>query len=178
MKTSKLTFSIILTAVLLISGNAQETVSKPLKLTLQIKDAEQPCIGKPFTISARLENVSQTEQLLDERKLWRSYFSWGAIESKDKSKSEELSDLPMNLPHVKSGMSLVKRENWNFIKLNPGEFYEDRIVFAANDNFFEKPGTYTYMVDFLQPSDKPSNKVSSDGTLSSGSLELVVKDCK
>ena len=182
MKIANLTFSIMLTAILFIGGNAQETVSKPLKLSLQIKDVAQLCVGKPFTISARLENVSNTEQLLDERKLWRSYFSWGTIESKDKkdkNKSEDFSYILSNLTRIKSGMSLVKRENWNLIRLKPGGFYEDRIVFTANDNFFEEPGTYTYTVNYLQPSEKPLNDNSSSESLVSNpdELELLLKDC-
>lgn len=75
-------------------------------------------------------------------------------------------------------MSLIKRENWDFIKLKPGDFYEDRIVFASNDNFFEEPGTYTYMVDYLQPSEESSNDASSsESIVGSGKLELILKDC-
>ena len=182
MKIRRIAFFIILSVVCLTGVNAQEPVSKPLRLTLRIKEKEL-CVGQPFTISVRLENVSKTEQLLDERKLWRSYFIWGTIESKDKNKKdnnkpEEFSDLLSNLTKIKGGMSVVKRENWNLIRLKPGDFYEDRIVFTASDNFFEVPGTYTYMVDYLQPSEKPPNDASSsEGIVGSGELELILKDC-
>lgn len=178
MKIANLAFLMVFTAGLFIGSSAQETISKPFKLSLQIKETGQLCIGQPFTISARLENVSKTDQLLDERKLWRSYFSWGTIESKNKNKSERLTET-LEISHLKSGMSLIKRENWNFIRLKPGGFYEDRIVFTANDNFFEEPGTYTYMVDYIQPSEKPSNDASSSESLvGSGELEFTLKDCK
>lgn len=179
MKIAKLAFLIMMTAVLFIGGNARETGSKPLKLSLQVKENEQLCVGKPFTILARLENVSKTEQLPDERKLWRFSFSWETIESNDKNKSDNSSDLVSDLSKIKSGASVVKRENWNFIKLKPGDFYEDRIVLAPDEKYFDKAGSFIYQLDYWQLSDKQPDNVSSFVNISStNSLKIALKDCK
>ena len=74
MKTVKIAFIALLITFPVIFAKAQEPsqqiVSAPLKLSLSIKEKEL-CIGKEFEIRARMENISDTIQIIDKRDLWR-----------------------------------------------------------------------------------------------------------
>lgn len=75
MKITKLIFLTTLIAFLFSYGNAQDLTqnseSLPLKLTIRVKE-KKLCVGKEFTILARLENLNNNEQIIDNRNLWRS----------------------------------------------------------------------------------------------------------
>lgn len=186
MKITKLGFLIILTTFLFIGGKAQETVSKPLKLTLRIKEKEL-CVGKPFTISARLENISETEQIIDKKSLWRSVFLLGTLEDTVPVAAKPEIENESKLFGFQRGTSyglLFKSEQRNLLLLKPKEFFEDDKIVTADDKYLnlkhvDLPGTYLLSVGFFQTFGEPSNNPAFfEGSINSEELKFTMKECK
>ena len=185
MRIGQLAFLIILSAILLTGVKAQELVSKPLKLSLQIKDTEQLCIGKPFTITARLENVSEIGQLIDKKSLWRSAMLLGTLENTELDSKQPGSEAKLfGFQRGTSYGLLFKTEQQNLILLKPKEFFEADKTINDDDKYFnlkhvDLPGTYLLFVSFFQAFAEPANnKAFFEGGITSDELKFTMKDCK
>src|SRR5215203_721134 len=176
MKSASLVFLILLVGFSVITGKAQQAVSKPLKLSLQIKEKDL-CVGKPFTILGRLENTGETEQIIDKKSLWRFVDKMGPIEGTLFDKNLPETKNPSNtagFPNWDSKMNLQRSETK--LKLKPTEFYEDELIIEASDKFFSQPGTYLFSSAYKHFFEL-SGKLSSGDTISSNDLKFTLRDC-
>lgn len=189
MKIVKLGFLSILITFLFICSDAQEisqkTDSSPLKLSLRIEEKEL-CVGKEFKILARMENISNTNQIIDKRNVWRysNVRAQGKEVSYDQKKSfaENLTEsLKQYRYQVAMGDSFPDDDvpTEYFITLKPKEFYENSIVIKADDKFFNKPDKYIYQSGYGQYSDWSAKGFSLFiGHIDSDELKFTLLDCK
>lgn len=181
----RITFLALLIISFFSFGYAQESESLPLKLTLEVKE-KKLCVGKTFTILARMENVSEKNQIVDKRNLWRYVIAFSPkIEvpyDEKKSFAENLTE-SLKTPRFMVGMGDgfadddIPREY--LITLKPKEFYETNKIFAADNDFFRTPGEYTYKSGYGQYADWSSKGVSLFiGSIDSNELKFTLSDCK
>jgi hypothetical protein len=188
MKIIKLNFLIILTSIFFVYGEAQEVPTKsadlPLKLTIKVEEKEL-CIGREFKIVARMENVSDTVQIIDERDLWR-YSTYqgppepvGEITGKTELSFTKLLKIDRFL--VAFGDSFPDEEvpKKYLITLKPKEFYEYSQTIKKDDHFFRIPGKYFILTGYGQYADWSAKGVSLFiGYIESNKLELTLSGCK
>lgn len=184
----KITFLAILILSLFTYARAQETESLPLQLTLEIKE-KRLCVGKPFTILARIKNVSDKNQIIDERNLWRYIRAKGAFEATKTPIDDENNPAYFtNLLKVPRFMALMG-DNFPdedvprkyLVTLKPKEIYKDRTIIKQDgfNNFFSVPGEYSFWTGYGQYVDWSAKGVSLFiGHIESGELKFTLSDCK
>jgi len=162
----------------------------PLKLTLKVEE-KKLCAGKKIKIFARMENVSETAQIIDKRNLRRYSRYQGPPESVEKiTETADLSELS-----AKDFTKLLKIDRFtiamgdNFpdedvpreylITLKPKEFYDDSRTIKKDENFFRIPGRYFVQIGYGQYADWSAKGVSLFmGHIESNKLEFTLSDCK
>jgi hypothetical protein len=166
-------------------GYAQETKSLPLKLTLKIKETKL-CVGKKFTILARMENTSDKKQIIDKRLLWRYINARSPkIEvpyDEDKSIAENLTEAlktPRYMVMMGDNFPDDDVPKKDLAGLKPGEFYKDSLTVKGDDEFFRTPGEYTFWSGYGQYADWSAKGVSLFiGHIDSNKLKFTLTNCK
>ncbi len=145
-------------------------------LTFELVSPEQPCVGKSFTLQARLKNISKRKVMIDTGGFWR-YVTEKALDQS----SSSLFGVPLTIPKMRGTVGDIGHDEASqFVVLKPGQSHTVALtVNPSKDDFYRSPGRYSVTSIYGASTNRTANHPDLFiGTIAAPELHFKIVECK